>query len=480
MYRSLAYVVAAVSLVGCVEQQNDMPSEEDIKAAHEHVLSAPPANIQHPSDAQLEDKLEYLGVDVDTDTVTPGKAFTLTHYWKVLNPVGDDWKIFVHLETPDSKKNHLNADHVPIGGKYPVSLWKKGEIIRDIHRVSVPQSWPGNEVDIYVGAWKGPLRLKATKGNHDSENRILAVKLPVQSGGPATEKKRIVAKKVKNGAIKLDGRLSEKDWEDAPSTGDFVRTMDGQPADQKTQAKLLWDDKNLYVAFINEDKDIWTTLDKHDDKLWTQEADEMFIDADGDGKTYVELQVNAKGATFDSYLPTYRQNQNDWDSGMKAGVTIDGTLNKRDDEDKKWTVELAIPLEAAKGKEKEMKNVPPKVGTEWRVNFFRMDQPNGRPQSGTGWSAPMVGDFHALDKFGVLVFGDDKGHAPNAAATPAKGEEKKGETPAKKAESATPEKKSEKAAGEKAAPKAGEKAGEKAANPVKAASKQAFNPKTEE
>ena len=135
----------------------------------------------------------------------------------------------------------------------------------------------------------------------------------------------------------------------------------------------------------------------------------MFIDADGDGKTYVELQVNPKGATFDSYLPTYRQNQNDWDSGMKAGVQVDGTLDKRDDVDKGWTVELAIPLEAAQGKEKEMKNVPPKVGTEWRVNFFRMDQPDGRPQAGTGWSPPMVGDFHALDKFGVLVFGDDKG-----------------------------------------------------------------------
>jgi len=477
MHRSLALVVAAVSLVGCVEQQNDMPSEEDIKAAHEHVLSAPPATIQHPSDAQLEDKLEYLGVDVDTDVVTPGKAFTLTHYWKVLNPVGDDWKIFVHLETPDSKKNHLNADHVPIGGKYPLSLWKKGEIIRDIHRVSVPQSWPGNEVDIYVGAWKGPMRMKVTKGSqHDNENRILAAKLPVQSAAGPVEKKRVVAKKVKNGVIKLDGKLTEKEWQDAPSTGDFVRTMDGQPADQKTQAKLLWDDKNLYVAFLNEDKDIWTTLDKHDDKLWTQEADEMFIDADGDGKTYVELQVNAKGATFDSYLPTYRQNQNDFDAGLKAGVNIEGTINKRDDEDKRWTVELAIPLEAAKGKEKDMKNVPPKVGTEWRVNFFRMDQPNGRPQSGTGWSPPMVGDFHALDKFGVLVFGDDKGKAPNAAAPAASG---KSEAP-KKAEAPGHEGKKDEAAKKEEGGKEGAGKGESAkaesAKNVKTASHQALNP----
>jgi Carbohydrate family 9 binding domain-like len=437
MHRTLAYVAAAALFIGgCVEQQNDMPSEEDVKAAHEHVLSQPPEKIQHPNDGQLEDKLEYLGIDIDTDTVTPGKAFTLTHYWRVLNPVGDDWKIFIHLETPDSKKNHLNADHVPIGGKYPVSLWKKGEIIRDVHRVSVPQSWPGNEVDIYVGAWKGPLRLKTTKGQHDTENRLLAVKIPVQAAGSAVEKKRIVAKRVKNGAIKLDGKLDEKDWADAPSTGEFVRTMDGQPAEQKTQAKMLWDDKFLYVAFVNDDKDIWTTLDKHDDKLWTQEADEMFIDADGDGKTYVELQVNPKGVTFDSFLPTYRQNQNDWDAGLKAAVTVDGTLNKREDEDKKWIVELAIPLDAVKGKEKEMKNVPPKVGTEWRVNFFRMDQPNGRPQSGSGWSPPMVGDFHALDKFGVLIFGDDKAKAPNAAAPAAEGPKKaegdKGAPPAGK------------------------------------------------
>ena len=34
---------------------------------------------------------------------------------------------------------------------------------------------------------------------------------------------------------------------------------------------------------------------------------------------------------------------------MNAKVHVDGTLNKRDDQDKGWTVEMAIPLEDVKG-----------------------------------------------------------------------------------------------------------------------------------
>jgi hypothetical protein len=109
-------------------------------------------------------------------------------------------------------------------------------------------------------------------------------------------------------------------------------------------------------------------------------------------------------------------------------VKVDGTVDVRTDVDKGWVAELAIPFEAARGKEKEMKNVPPKPGTEWRVNFFRLDMPAGRPQAGSAWSPPLVGDFHALDKFGQLVFGDEKGNAPGVAKEePKKGEEKKGE-----------------------------------------------------
>jgi hypothetical protein len=366
--------------------------------------------MKFPVNAELEGKLVYLGMDCDTDSVQPGKAFTLTHYWKVNEPLTEDWKLFVHLEAPGTKASHLNADHVPIDKHYPVHSWKKGDIIRDIHRVSVPASWRAPTVEIYVGIWKGPLRLKVTSGPHDAENRVMVAKLPVAVKAP--EQKKLVARKVKTGTIKLDGKLDEPEWKQAATTGPFVNTMDGSPAGSKAEARVLWDDKYLYVAYQMDDADVWTTMDKRDDKLWTQEAVEMFIDADGDGKTYVELQANPKGAIFDSYLPAWRKNENDWDSGMKVAVKVDGTIDNRDDTDKGWTVEMQIPLEAARGKEKEMKNVPPKVGDAWRVNFFRMDMPKGKPQAGTAWSPPMAGDYHVLDKFGVLAFGDETGALP--------------------------------------------------------------------
>jgi Carbohydrate family 9 binding domain-like len=236
-------------------------------------------------------------------------------------------------------------------------------------------------------------------------------------------RKRYVARMISK-PIKVDGKLDDAAWADAPSTGPFVNTMSGGPADQKTEAKLLWDRKNLYVAFDNTDTDVWANLTKRDDKLWTEEADELMIDADGNGKTYVELQVAPNGNVFDTYLPSYRKYEDSidpkkkpysWNSKMNVKVHVNGTLNKREDQDKGWTVEMAIPLEDVKGMASEGPKLPPSPGDVWRFNMFRMDVPKGKAQMASGWSPPMVGDFHALDKFGELVFGDEKGNIPAAA-----------------------------------------------------------------
>ena len=63
-----------------------------------------------------------------------------------------------------------------------------------------------------------------------------------------------------------------------------------------------------------------------------------------------------------------------------------------------WQAEVFIPY----GMLQPLTNVPPKPGSKWRANLYRMDHDEGRPSA---WSWVPVGkSFHELAKFGTLVF----------------------------------------------------------------------------
>jgi hypothetical protein len=420
----VAVLMLALPIGACVEQDEEKPSEDDMKVAKQNILTTAPTP-KFPVNADLDGKVIYLGMDADPAVVEPGHDVKLTHYWKVVAPIGDGWRVFTHLNGPNNQP-FINVDHPPLKGKYAVSQWKAGEILRDEHSIRLPPNWAHAQVVVSTGLWKpGVGRLPIKSGAHDSDGRVTAATLSVQGAAKpaAVARKRYVARMIGK-PIKVDGKLDDAAWGEAPSTGPFVNTMTGVPVDQKTEAKLLWDSKFLYVAFDNADSDVWASLTKRDDKLWTQEADELMIDADGNGKTYVELQVAPNGNLFDTYLPEYRKYEDavdpkkkpySWNSKMNVKVHVDGTLNQREDKDKGWTVEMAIPLEDVRGLEKTAAKLPPTPGDVWRINMFRMDVPSGKPQQASGWSPPMVGDFHALDKFGDLVFADDKGNVPAPA-----------------------------------------------------------------
>jgi hypothetical protein len=423
-----------VLLLACVEQDADKPTAEDMTVAKQNILTTPPTP-QYAVNADLDGKVVYLGLDVDHVPIEPGKDVTLTHYWKLVSSPGHDWKTFTHLN--GGNKSFVNADHTPVKGKYPVNSWKAGEIIRDQHTIRLPQGWPAPSVEVYVGLWRGTTRMTVKTGPHDAEGRVLAATIPVSAKPAGSEARKGYVARMVTKAPKIDGKLDDAAWASAPTTGAFVNTMTGAAVAQKTEAKLLWDKKFLYVGIENEDSDVWAKLDKRDDKLWTEEADEIMIDADGNGRTYVELQVAPNGTLFDTYLPERRKYEDSidpkmkpfsWNSKTVAKVRVDGTLNKREDQDKGWTAELAIPLEDVKGMDgKSTLTLPPVPGNVWRINMFRMDVPQGKPQQAAGWSPPLVGDFHALDRFGELVFGDAQGVVPPPpAAVPAVANERSG------------------------------------------------------
>jgi len=430
------YLVALTGLaVGCVEQAEDKPTKEDEDFIKKNILTTPPTP-QFVVNADLDGKVTYLGMDVSPNPVEAGKDVRVTHYWKVNVAPGEGWKMFTHI-SGTNKQGYANVDHTPVSGKYPPSKWKAGEIIRDQHTFRPPAGWNYDHLEVYTGLYKGGERMPVKSGPRD-ENRVFCGSVPMNI--KIAPVKRYIATKIAK-PVKVDGKLDEPAWKAAKSTGLFVDSASGNAGGVSTEAKVLWDDKNIYIGFENVDSDVWSDLTKRDDKLWTEEAVEVMIDADHNGKTYVELQVAPNGTIFDTYLPTYRKYEDSidpkakiysWSSKLKAAVKVDGTLNKRDDQDKGWTVEMALPLADANGLDKPGVKMPPSIGDMWRVNMFRLDSPKGKPQVAVAWSAPMVGDFHKLDRFGELVFGDEKGEVPPPKPAIAKDEKGgKGEKGAK-------------------------------------------------
>ena len=171
-----------------------------------------------------------------------------------------------------------------------------------------------------------------------------------------------------------------------------------------TQVMICYDDSTLYFTFICNDPDIWTTYKRRDDYLWEEEAVEVFIDVDDVPETYVEIEVSPSNILFDSYVVDPENidiaNTALFDlQGVKTGVKINGTLNERDDIDKNWTVEIAIPF-----KDLNTENTPLVTSkTEIKINFFRLDKNRGMSSVSYAWS-PTGARFHKPSVFGELIF----------------------------------------------------------------------------
>ena len=207
-----------------------------------------------------------------------------------------------------------------------------------------------------------------------------------------------------SGPIVVDGKLDDAAWTKAVSTGPFGSSFNGAPVHSETTAKLLYDDEFLYVAFDCHDEDVWGTLLKKDDPIYGEEVVEIFLDADGDGRTYNELEVSPHNTQFDAAFEERRKDLDKailWDSGMESAVQVQGTIDNPSDVDRGWTVEMKIPLKNLYA----VPHLPPKPGDTWRFNLYRLDYHSGRKvNEGQAYSPLYLGDFHNLPRFAYLKF----------------------------------------------------------------------------
>ncbi len=71
-----------------------------------------------------------------------------------------------------------------------------------------------------------------------------------QSGDGEAPSKRATIVRVADGAIRVDGRLDDPAWEQAPVVNDFTQKepVEGAPATERMEVKFVYDDDALYVG----------------------------------------------------------------------------------------------------------------------------------------------------------------------------------------------------------------------------------------
>jgi hypothetical protein len=224
----------------------------------------------------------------------------------------------------------------------------------------------------------------------------------------------------------IDGSLDDAAWQAAPWTADFVDIQgNSMPAPRhRTRARLTWNEEYLFIAASMEEPHVWGTLTERDAVIYHDNDFEVFIDPDADTHLYYELEINALDTVWDLMLiKPYRDGGpaiDAWDiQGLRTGVAVDGTLNDPEDEDRGWSVEIAIPwtvLEEAAGRP-----APPVPGDRWRFNFSRVqwrseiedgryvkrsDPETGEPlnEDNWVWSPQGLIAMHYPEMWGIVEF----------------------------------------------------------------------------
>jgi hypothetical protein len=191
------------------------------------------------------------------------------------------------------------------------------------------------------------------------------------------------------GPVAADGEASF--WQSLPAHP-LLLNEDGTAPRQATSVRFGWDPQALRVLFVAEDEHPWATLREHDAPLYKEEVFEVFLDTEGDGFGYFELEVNPNNAVLDGAMRRvrsgYRKDFGWHCAGLETAVRIFPGG---------WAAELSIPFASVAA-------APPVAGQRWRANFTRIDRPPGIPRELSAWSPTGLAQFHVPSRFGVLEF----------------------------------------------------------------------------
>lgn len=207
--------------------------------------------------------------------------------------------------------------------------------------------------------------------------RVLAVLLlsaaaAAQNPPPGAAAPRLRALRVSE-TIKIDGRLDEPAWARAETATDFRQEEpnEGQPATERTEVRILFDDRNLYIgirAFDSDAAHIQARDLTRDSTLSNDDKVEVLLDTYHDRRNAYRFAVNPFGTQQDALIT---------DEGRDINLSWDApwiSEGRRDPAG--WTVEMAIPLSNLRFREGD---------DVWGLNFARVIRRKKEENLWTAW-----------------------------------------------------------------------------------------------
>ena len=180
-----------------------------------------------------------------------------------------------------------------------------------------------------------------------------------QNTGPGSVEKTIAATRVTVSPT-VDGRLDEQVWTEAVAADEFLQRepIEGAPASERTEVRILYDEENLYFGFVLFDSDpsgIRATQLRRDSLRIRSErpgrgasggsagagaagrSDDtvtVILDTFHDHRNAFVFTVNALGTRSDATVRNEREVNQDWDERWEAGAQIT---------ERGWEAEMSIP-----------------------------------------------------------------------------------------------------------------------------------------
>jgi hypothetical protein len=183
--------------------------------------------------------------------------------------------------------------------------------------------------------------------------------------------------------IRIDGSLDDAAWAAATPITEFrqLDPQEGQPATERTEIRVLYDDQALYIgARLHDRQAVRSRLGRRDMSMSASDWLTVILDSNHDHRTAVGFEVNPAGVRRDQTRAADGNEDNSWDPVWEAETSVS---------DSGWVAEMRIPFSQMRfsaaavqtwGLQVERQIARNQEFSVW--SFTPRDQPGGIPRFG--------------------------------------------------------------------------------------------------